>query len=206
MMINPFEQKNKDKALIWDMLVKRDIIAFTSQDWSLVSDDFNSEEFIGINGIFKANPDEWVLDFPDIDSYKTEWLRQAGEFHDTDWIGDPVTNLFQCTILEQIDIRGDWALAHKKFKGSIVKANGESVPMNWQSLYRCHRIDGYWKISGFTGYLPHWSEPTTYQENKKIQVPPNSKQHKTSGPYSPVLIVRPGTLVVISGQASIDMN
>lgn len=206
MMINPFEQKDKDKALIWDMLVKRDILAFTSQNWSLISNDFNSEEFIGINGAFKENPDEWTLGFPDIDSYKTEWLRQADEFRHTDWIGDPVTILYQCTILEQIEVLGNWALAHKKFKGNLVKADGEKASMNWQSLCRCHCIEGHWKISGFTGYLPHWSMPTTHQENKSIQVPANSKQHKTSGPYSPVLMVKPGTLIVISGQAAIDMD
>lgn len=44
------------------------------------------------------------------------------------------------------------------------------------------------------------------QENKSIQAPAGSAQHKTSGPYSPVLIVKPGALVVISGQAAIDMD
>lgn len=206
MMTNPFEQKDKDKALIWDMLVKRDIIAFTSQDWSLVSDDFSAEEFIGINGGFKKNPDDWVLGFPDIDTYKTEWLRQANDFYDTDWMGDSITSIYQCTILEQIEIQGDWALAHKKFNGNLTKINGEKVPMNWQSLYCCHRIDGHWKIAGFTGYLPYEGKSGKRGENNSIQAPDNSMQHKTSGPYSPVLIVRPQALVVVSGQAAIDMD
>ena len=38
--------------------------------------------------------------------------------------------------------------------------------------------------------------------NKRI--PENSTQHKTAGPYSPVLEIECSKLVVISGQASID--
>jgi reactive intermediate/imine deaminase len=39
-----------------------------------------------------------------------------------------------------------------------------------------------------------------------IRVPEKALQHKTSGPYSPVLIIDAGRLVVISGQAAIDME
>ena len=38
------------------------------------------------------------------------------------------------------------------------------------------------------------------------QVPSGAKQHDTAGPYSPVLQVTPGQLVVISGQAAIDQT
>jgi len=38
-----------------------------------------------------------------------------------------------------------------------------------------------------------------------IHAPP-SKQHTTAGPYSPVLVVSPGKLVVICGQAALDMD
>ncbi|MGH2645325.1 MAG: RidA family protein, partial [Chitinophagaceae bacterium] len=206
MMNNPFEKIDNNKSLIWDMLVRRDILAFTSQDWSMIAADFSKEEFMGINGNFNGNPDEWTLDFPDIESYKIEWLRQAKAFSETNWVGDPMTIVSQCTILQQIDIHGDLALVHKKFKGDLVKTNGERVAMNWQTLYRCRRIEDNWKIAGFTGYLPHWSGPGTNQGNKSIHVPANAKQHKTSGPYSPVLIVIPSALVVISGQAAIDID
>jgi len=40
----------------------------------------------------------------------------------------------------------------------------------------------------------------------KILVPKDVYQHKTAGPYSPVLQVCPGQIVVISGQAAIDMD
>ena len=35
-------------------------------------------------------------------------------------------------------------------------------------------------------------------------LPAGASQHTTAGPYSPVLIVQPGEIVVISGQAAID--
>ncbi|MGH7239462.1 MAG: RidA family protein, partial [Candidatus Saccharimonadales bacterium] len=95
-------------------------------------------------------------------------------------------------------------LAHKKFKGNLLKADGEVVCMDWQSLYRCNRVENSWKIAGFTGYMPYGNNPNTIQSSKSIQLPAHPKRHKTSGPYSPVLIVAPGTLVVISGQAAID--
>ena len=41
---------------------------------------------------------------------------------------------------------------------------------------------------------------------KKITVPKDAKQHATAGPYSPVLEVKGGSLVVLSGQAAIDMD
>ena len=35
-------------------------------------------------------------------------------------------------------------------------------------------------------------------------LPKSASQHDTAGPYSPVLIINPGKLVVLSGQAAID--
>lgn len=42
--------------------------------------------------------------------------------------------------------------------------------------------------------------------NKNIYAPADAEQHKTSGPYSPVLVIQPRSLVVISGQAAIDLD
>jgi len=39
-----------------------------------------------------------------------------------------------------------------------------------------------------------------------MHIPENAVQHKSAGPYSPVLVVNPGQFVVISGQAAIDME
>lgn len=36
--------------------------------------------------------------------------------------------------------------------------------------------------------------------------PEGAQQHRTAGPYSPVLVVDPGQLVVISGQVAVDLE
>ncbi|MEA5013789.1 MAG: RidA family protein [Candidatus Limiplasma sp.] len=41
---------------------------------------------------------------------------------------------------------------------------------------------------------------------KQIQIPDGAAQHVTAGPYSPVLEVRGGAMVILSGQAAIDME
>lgn len=202
---NPFPATDADRFAIWDMLVNRDIIAFAAQDWALVADDFVKDSFTGINAGLSPNPDEWKLAYPDLQSYKTSWLQQAQEFKETDWLEDAETALFRITTLNNIEIAGDKALVHKKFAGSFIKANGEPVPANWQTLYQCKKINGQWKITGFTGYLPN-TVIMDHKSTSAISVPAGAVQHTTAGPYSPVLVINPGQLVVISGQAAIDMQ
>lgn len=200
---NPFNPRDQDRFSIWEMLVERDIKAFLGQDWSMVQDDFIEEGFIGIDGKFKANPDSWRLNFPSLDSYKNFWLEQAKEFANTEWDTDPQTGLFEATTLRDIEIYENSALLHKKFDGQLVKKNGEVVQLNWQTLYSCRKVNNSWKITGFTGYLPHpmgTKEPAPAAK----QQPEGASQHVTAGPYSPVLQVNPGQIIVISGQAAIN--
>lgn len=49
------------------------------------------------------------------------------------------------------------------------------------------------------------TESKGHSKTHKI-LPSNASQHVTAGPYSPVLIVNFGKLVVLSGQAAIDKN
>ncbi|MEM6632658.1 MAG: RidA family protein [Bacteroidota bacterium] len=52
--------------------------------------------------------------------------------------------------------------------------------------------------------MPH---PMGYERPQQVnarQLPEGAGQHVTAGPYSPVLFVNPGQIIVISGQASID--
>lgn len=198
-MENPFSATNKDRFEIWNMLVQRDIEAFVSQDWEKVKNDFIEEGFMGINANKTGAPDGWTLRYPNLDSYKADWLRQAKEFVETPWKENLSEALHRVTILNDIDINGNRALVHKKFLGALEKLNGEKVPTNWETIYRCSKINGEWKIAGFTGYLPL----TAAVANLKV-VPATAVQHKTAGPYTPVLVVDPQKLVVISGQAAID--
>ncbi len=205
MQTNPFLASDKDRASIWEMLIARDIRAFIAEDWPMVEGDFIKESFMGIDGRHTDSPDGWSLAFPDLESYRDEWLRQAAVFGATERKIDAETTLYAGMILRDIEIRGDWALAHKKFCWDSLEAQGEKVPANWHTVYYCRRVKGVWKIAGFTGYLPY-ATGREARHNASIQAPASASQHKTSGPYSPVLIVETGRLVVISGQASIDMD
>jgi len=200
---NPFPH-DPDRHAIWEMLVERDIQAFLAEDWSRVADDFIEDGFMGIDGRNFSNPDSWRMTFPNLASYRDEWLKQARSFNETKWAADPEPDLIAATTLRDMEIVGDVALLHKKFDGSVVQADGNKAVLNWQTLYRCRKVNDQWKIAGFVGYLPHpMGFDKRAQQNAK-NLPEGAAQHTTAGPYSPVLQVYPGQLVVISGQAAID--
>ncbi len=152
---NPFPLDDPDRHAIWDMLVERDIDAFLAADFSLVEDDFIEEGFLGIDCKHTDNPDHWHLTFPTLPAYRTEWLRQAREFHKETFAEDPRPAIFAATTLRDIEINGDLALVHKKFDGAIKKSDGTRDILNWQTLYHCRRIGKQWKIMGFNGYMPN---------------------------------------------------
>lgn len=152
---NPFEGQDSDRAEIWTMLVQRDIDAFVAADWSAVDGDFVVEGFFGVDGGKKSNPDHWSMRFPSLKEYKEEWLRQAEEFQTVEFGEDARAAIFRLTKLEHIEITGDRAIAHKKFDGSIKKADGSLDTLLWQTLYFCQKTAEGWKITGFCGYLPN---------------------------------------------------
>ena len=197
--VNPFPE-HSDRAQIWQMLVERDIKAFVQADWAMVADDFLPHEFMGTDAGKQGNPDAWELRYPTLEDYRQEWVRQAQIFKAESWSEDPELALFRITTLRDIDISQDRAIVHKKFFGYLYKSDGTNQATDWQTLYRCRKVDGVWKISGFTGYMPHYLSST----QAAIVAPAGASQHKTAGPYSPVLEVSAKSLVVISGQASID--
>lgn len=200
---NPFEE-GSNRYEIWEMLVRRDIQAFVQQDWGMVADDFIEEGFLGIGANGSSNPDSWDLTYPNVESYKKEWLFQAKLFAET-YPPDTIEEaLYKATNMRDIDIQGDKALLHKKFDGYITQLNGKQDLLNWQTLYRCQKIEGVWKIQGFTGFMPFPMGGRNESLSALKELPGGASQHETAGPYSPVLKVHPHQLVVISGQAAID--
>ncbi len=197
---NPFPA-GSDHHEIWEMLVARDILAFCRADWSMVAEDFVAEGFMGIDAGKTNNPDDWKLGFPDLESYKDEWLDQAAKFLQRSWKEDPIVAFHRLTTLQDMDIQEHTAVAHKKFDGTITSEDGQTEYLNWQTLYRCRKVDGVWKIAGFVGYMPY---PMGARSAGSKAVPPGASQHVTAGPYSPVLVVDPQRLVVISGQAALN--
>lgn len=202
--MNPFS--DSDRHDIWEMLVARDIAAFLACDWSLVEEDFLAGEFFGVDGKKSENPDAWKLTYPTLETYRAEWMLQAQDFQATHGEEDPSAALHALTLLRHIEIRGDRALVHKKFDGPLKRRGGVVVHFCWQTLYHCRKIHNTWKICGFTGYLPNPMGEAAESPARRAakNLPAGASQHKTAGPYSPVLEITPGKLVVISGQASLD--
>lgn len=151
---NPFSN-DADRAAIWEMLVRRDIGAFVTQDWGLVAGDFDEHRFLGIHAHNSANPDDWDAAFPVLSIYRDEWLRQAAESAATVYDEPLSAGIHRATRLTEIDISGDVAVARKKFDGTIKRADGTDDRLNWQTLYFCRKADGRWKITGFVGYMKY---------------------------------------------------
>ncbi len=152
--VNPFAG-DKDREQIWEMLVRRDIEAFVSQDWSLVADDFDELRFLGIHAHNDRDPDKWDAGFPTLASYRDEWLRQAAESAAVEYAESLAEGIFRATDLSVIDITGDVAVARKKFDGTIARKDGSVDRLNWQTLYFCRREGTRWKITGFVGYMAY---------------------------------------------------
>ena len=102
--MNPFSNDN-DRAEIWNMLVARDIAAFVAADWAMVAGDFIEAGFLGTHAHKTANPDEWTLAFPNLDDYRTEWLKQAAETQKIEFAEPLEAGIHRATNLTQIEIR-----------------------------------------------------------------------------------------------------
>ena len=145
---NPFPAGDADRHALWEMLVRRDIDAFLGQDWPMVVDDFVAESFFGMHAHFLSDADAWRLQFPTLDAYRDEWTRQAKETASTAFAEPLREALFRVTNMRDIDVDGDRAVLHKKFNGSVTKADGSVDRLKWQTLYFCRKVAGRWKIAG----------------------------------------------------------
>jgi enamine deaminase RidA (YjgF/YER057c/UK114 family) len=203
---NPFPTVDADRHQIWKMLVEDDIAAFLEGDWSRIENDFAADRFVGHSGT--SNPDHWRIAFPSLRAYRDSWLNQARTFGAVQLRSQSKAEfLFDATGMRDIEIGGDHAIAHKKFDGSSTTADGSDLTLSWQTMYWLQRIAGQWKITGFLGYLPN-PMPRIASESQAtaIYLPESAVQHKTAGPYSPVLKVKFSALVAISGQGPIDSD
>jgi enamine deaminase RidA (YjgF/YER057c/UK114 family) len=206
---NPFGVGDPDRRALWDMLVARDIDAFAAGDFGRVAGDFDEASFSTVTAAGSSDPDYWSLELTELDDYKAEWLRQSEQFRlDFD---DPSAILYAATTLEEIEIRGERALAHKRFDYVARTRAGARRPLRWRTLYQCRRSGtdpARWLITGFIGFLPLAADSSVGTSHVASRPPriarPQAAQHKTAGAYSPVLRVRQGGVAVISGQAALD--
>ena len=153
---NPFPATDPERQMLWEMLVNRDFVAFLAADWSVMEPDFCADIFCGIDAHQSADPNQWTISFPTVESYRDAWLQQAADFQQLELAGiDKLDFLFACGRLDRIEITGDRALAHKKFDGSAKTVGGEEIVLRFQSIFQLIHRDGGWKIAGFVGYLPN---------------------------------------------------
>ena len=154
--MNPFPRHSEpDRHEIWQRLVAADCEAFANGDWSMIESDFDAASFEGVRCSHSTNPDDWKITFSDLASYRDSWLAAAKEFRTRKFATLSHLEVLQVrTHLDEIDIHGDRALAHKKFEGHVPYDDGSVLLDRRQTLFRLHRINGAWKIVGFIGQLP----------------------------------------------------
>jgi len=153
--MNPFDrQTDAARFEIWQRLKLADSEAFATGDWSMIENDFDADEFEGVRCFHSANPDDWRIVFPDLAGYRDAWLTASAEFRAKQFAKiSHLEALLARTHLDTIDICGDRALAHKKFFGEVLLADGSVISDRRQTLFRLRRRDGKWKIVGFLGQL-----------------------------------------------------
>ncbi|ELV8578690.1 RidA family protein [Vibrio vulnificus] len=200
MFENPYDiDTDFDRHQIWEILILRDIEAFIANDWSITEPDFDESSFYGIDAFKSSNSDNWKVKYHSLSQYRDEWLRQRSEFKLINCKNDPAVELFEAQKVTDIEINGHIAVAHKKFNGKLSLIEGDDIPLVWKTLYYLSKSSGTWKVTGFTGYMPN-------DEKQRCKHSPiGSHQHVTAGPYSPVLEIKGNKLVVISGQAAINL-
>jgi hypothetical protein len=154
--MNPFDiHDDPDRYQIWQRLVAVDCEAFAAGDWSLVEVDFDADAFQGVRCFHSSNPDDWRIVFPTLASYRGAWLASADQFRAKSFARHShLEALLIRTRLDEIDIQGDHALAHKKFFGDVEYADGTVLNDRRQTMFQLRRHGERWKIVGFLGQLP----------------------------------------------------
>jgi hypothetical protein len=152
---NPFPAADPDRHAIWEMLVRRDIEAFAAADWEAHFLDFAPDLFFGIDGRFSDNPDAWRVTYADIERYRAAWVGSSKGLAGHIAPDGLARALFALTSLRDIEIVNDFAMARKRFDGTIRLDDGAVETLRWQTLYFCRRVEGRWRIAGFLGYLPN---------------------------------------------------
>jgi hypothetical protein len=154
--MNRFDHRtDPDRHYIWQRLVAADCEAFVLGDWSTIENDFDADAFEGVRCFHSTNPDDWKIVFPDLASYRDSWLAASAEFRAKRFATlSHLEALLARTHLDEIEINGDRALAHKKFFGDVLLADGTVLNDRRQTLFRLNKREGEWKIAGFLGQLP----------------------------------------------------
>jgi hypothetical protein len=153
--MNPFDLNiDPERHQMWDRLVRVDAEAFVAGDWARIEGDFDAEQFEGVR-CYSVNPDDWKIAFATLGEYRDSWLAASREFGRRPFAGlTALEAVLRRTRLSAIEINRDRCLCHKKFSGTLDRADGTKLTGSRQTIYRLHKRSGMWKIVGFLGQLP----------------------------------------------------
>ncbi|WP_440683455.1 hypothetical protein [Cysteiniphilum halobium] len=153
--VNPYCKKSSaDLYQLWEMLISRDIQAFTESDWCQIENDFLADEFWAINANWSKDPSQWLYEYPTLNEYKATWLKQSFESLSKYKAQALQNDLLNVSSLSQIKIKDNNASILKCFDGYLAQESGEKELFNWQTMYICKKVQTKWYIKGFIGYLP----------------------------------------------------
>lgn len=149
---NPYliDEQNHE---FWEMCVRRDLEAFLKADWNITSTDFDADDFIGIDAAGSSNPEDWLLKYPTLQSYRLEFDKQAQEFAGLKFSVDPREAMYGALTLSDPQVEGDRATILKTFNGVLSLVDGSKQILSWKSLFYL-KYTTRWRFTGFVGYLP----------------------------------------------------
>lgn len=193
------DASERDVRELIDMLWLRDSAAGARSEWRAVADDFEEESFVGyVGGPGNA---AWRIAFPDLASYAKVWVEGTEKLRgDLDPV-DYERQIIAASSIGEVEVNGDWALVRKDFYGTVGQ---EDSLLNSRTYYFLRRVGGRWRIVGFAAGLENDLKSASSEKKLTKHLPENAEV--PSGPYSPVLVVPAGDLVVISGQGPLDQH
>lgn len=153
--INPFAESDADRSMIWQQLIIADSEAFSEGNWKMIEEDFDADRFEGLRAMNSTNPAEWQIVFPNLQSYRDNWLAESEKFRKRKFVGiSALEALYTRCSMNHIVINQNRAIAIKKFAGKVKCEDGSEISGDRQTLYRLHRLNDRWKVVGFVGFLP----------------------------------------------------
>ena len=144
-----------DEQAIWKCLIHRDFLAFAKADWSIIESDFIATDFYGLSANHQSDKSKWTLQYPNLESYKTAWLKEAQSFQDKEVIGGLFETLMDIGKLTKMEIVDNLAIITKVFDGKCSIQNGHDIDLKWTSFFTMRKHNTGWKIESFVGYIPN---------------------------------------------------
>ncbi len=148
------------------MLIRRNVEACARVDWDLVAGDFIAENFMGLDAGDRSDPDTWTLTFNALTAYRDSWLNSARTL--TDNTGNLREALLDATVLQQVAVTGDSAVAYKVVDGWVASGDGSQHHLSGRSLHLCRKVHSRWRIQGLVVNLSD-SKPDMTPVSEGIQ-------------------------------------